>query len=109
MVVVLASTRRIREAAELIALLALGAMVSLGLTLTWAAWHGTSPAELWEAVVTFRGQAASLIAATQPGAISNRALWLVVALLGQTAVLLSLVAFGTWLRLVTQNGIAARV
>lgn len=79
MVVVLASTRRIREAAELIALLALGAMVSLGLTLTWAAWHGTSPAELWEAVVTFRGQAASLIAATQPGAISNRALWLVVA------------------------------
>src|SRR6185295_836750 len=33
---------------------------------------------------------------------------MIVALVGQTAVLLSLLSLGTWLRLVTQNGIAAR-
>lgn len=52
---------------------AVGAAGALGVLLWWAAIHGTYPGELWDAVVTFRGQAAEVIASSASDATDERA------------------------------------
>ena len=49
------------------------ALGTAGVILAWAAANGTDPAGLWDAVVTFRGQAAEVISASASSATDERA------------------------------------
>jgi hypothetical protein len=53
---------------------ALGAGASAAVLMGWAALHGTSPAGLWDAIVTFRLEASSVIARSAPATTHTRAL-----------------------------------
>jgi hypothetical protein len=49
-----------------------GAAVALCVCLVWAEMHGTEPTRLWDAVVTFRAQAAAVIHSSSTGSTSQR-------------------------------------
>jgi hypothetical protein len=49
-----------------------GAAAALGALLLWAQARGTEPGALWDAVVSFRLQAAAVISAHQPGSTTAR-------------------------------------
>ncbi|MBZ5737178.1 hypothetical protein [Nocardioides mangrovi] len=68
----LALRGRRREALERLAAFALGVGVTVGLALGVASARGTSPGELWDALVTFRAQAASVIDAYANDATTHR-------------------------------------
>ena len=77
---------------------ALGVVLAAGLGavavgVAAAAWRGTSPAELWGAVVVFRGEAAAVIASSADESTSHRLGGLLLALLG-TGVPVLAVALG---------------
>ncbi|MCL8024880.1 polyprenol monophosphomannose synthase [Nocardioides bruguierae] len=80
--------------AALRGLLACGAalLVTLGALLAVAAWRGTDPAGLWEAVVTFRLQASAVISSSASSATPARARALLLAAVASGAVLLPLLA-----------------
>jgi hypothetical protein len=75
-----------------VAAFAAGAVASGAALLGWAALHGTGPAGLWDAVVTFRVDAAPVIARSAPRLTSVRAADVAAAFLGSGA--LALVAAG---------------
>lgn len=74
--VLLVATSRRSPRAAIGAAAAFGAGVVAGAAalLGWAAWHGTPPAGIWDAVVTFRFQAAAVIAHGAPGTARVRGL-----------------------------------
>ena len=81
---------------------ALGAVVAAAVAtvaaaVALAAWRGTAPTDLWEAVVVFRQQAASVIASSATGSTTNRLGGLLLALLA-TGVPLLVVALARRLR-----------
>ncbi|GAB3199461.1 hypothetical protein GCM10027062_16190 [Nocardioides hungaricus] len=67
---------------------ALGAAGAVCLAVLLASWRGTSAGELWEAVVVFRREAASVIAASATGSTTGRLGGLLLALLATGAPLL---------------------
>ena len=60
-------------AARAVAAFAAGAAATTAVILAWAAANGTGPVGLWDAVVTFRGQAAEVISASASSATDERA------------------------------------
>lgn len=84
--------RRWRPALVAAVTFALGALGALGLVLWWAAVHGTYPSELWDAAVTFRGQAAQVISESASSATPERAQGVLTSFLVSGAVGLLLVA-----------------
>ncbi|MDF1603971.1 hypothetical protein [Nocardioides sp. YIM 152315] len=70
---------------------AVGALAAVGLALWAAAARGTGPGELWEAVVVFRREAASVIAESATDSTTRRLGALMIALVGTGAPLLVLV------------------
>jgi hypothetical protein len=98
-VVILAGVRRSPSttARALGAFLGAAAVTTLAL-IGWAALHGTSPAALWDAIVTFRLEASSVIARSAPSTTHGRALELAAAYLGSGALGIALLALATWLR-----------
>ncbi|HEU5037796.1 MAG TPA: hypothetical protein VFT70_12380 [Nocardioides sp.] len=93
--VTLLRRRRWTEAAVAAGVFALGAGGALGVLLWWAAVHGTYPSELWDAVVTFRGEAAEVISSSASDATPERAqqVWTAFLVSGAAGlVLLALVA-----------------
>ncbi|MGY2702615.1 hypothetical protein [Nocardioides sp. HB32] len=65
--------RRPADCLRAVAAFSAGAVSALALVLWWAAVHGTDPAGLWDAVVTFRGQAAEVISSSASEATDQRA------------------------------------
>jgi hypothetical protein len=90
----LAATGRWRPALFGLAAGAVGALASVGLLVAGASWRGTSPAELWEALYTFRLEAAVVIGEAASEATSQRGLELLGSLLLSGAALL--VIGGLW-------------
>jgi hypothetical protein len=62
-----------------------GATTATLLLLAWAAMHGTTPAGLWDAIVTFRLEASSTIARSAPATTHARALGVAGAFVGAGA------------------------
>jgi hypothetical protein len=60
--------------------------------LGWSAFHGTSPAELWDAIVTFRFEASSVIAHSAPDTAADRAAGVAGAFVGSGALALVVLA-----------------
>ena len=89
-VVWLSTHRRGRDAVEAIAYVGLGAVVCLGVVLVWAATHGTGPIGLWQAVITFRAQAAAVISGEANSATPGRALTLSTSFLASGAIVIVL-------------------
>jgi hypothetical protein len=85
--------RRPRRAGAAVLTVAASAAVTAGALVWWASSHGTSPAGLWDAVVTFRGQASEVIARWAPAGPEHRAPHLLVAFLLSGAAWLLLPAF----------------
>ena len=79
-------------AARAAAAFAAAALATVGAILAWAAANGTRPAGLWDAVVTFRGQAAEVISASASSATDQRAHLLLTSFLVSGAAGLLLVA-----------------
>jgi hypothetical protein len=93
-VAVLGARRRATPRHGLLApLAAFGAgAVACGTTLlAWTALHGTDPAALWDAVVTFRLEAATVIARSAPHTTSARATGVLAASVGSGALALVVV------------------
>lgn len=67
----------------------LGATATVAVAVGLAAWRGTGPGELWEAVVVFRQEAASVIATSATGSTATRLGALLLALLATAAPLLA--------------------
>jgi hypothetical protein len=84
--------RQWRTAAAAAASFAIGALAASGVILWWAAVRGTYPSELWDAVVTFRGQAAAVISSSASSATGDRAHDLWTAFLASGAAALPVVA-----------------
>ncbi|GAA4375819.1 hypothetical protein [Nocardioides caricicola] len=82
---VLLLTRRRFAALGVVAAAAV-ATVALAVLLAW--WRGTDPVDLWDAVVVFRGDAASVIASSATDSTTARLRGLLVALLASGAPLL---------------------
>ncbi len=61
-----------RRTTTMLAPFAAGAITTLTAVLAWAWSKGTTPLELWDAVVTFRFQAAAVISASATSATSSR-------------------------------------
>lgn len=74
--VVLVAQSRARTSRALLqaAAFAAGATTATALLLGWAALHGTTPAALWDAIVTFRLEASSVIGRSAPATTHTRAL-----------------------------------
>ncbi|MBA2953770.1 hypothetical protein GON03_05535 [Nocardioides sp. MAH-18] len=70
--VAMAIERPLREAALCAAALVAGAVAASGIALASAESRGTSPRALWDALVTFRAQAAAVIHASAPATTSER-------------------------------------
>jgi hypothetical protein len=64
--------RQWRRAAALAVGVPAGAGITLALSLMWAEERGTEPLRLWDAVVTFRGEAASVIHSSSTSSTSGR-------------------------------------
>ena len=67
----------------------LAALVTVAAAVGLAAWRGTGPGDLWDAVVVFRREAASVIATSATGSTTERLLVLLLALLATAAPLLA--------------------
>lgn len=92
-VLLAATLRRDRtRAAKSAASFVIGVAVTTGGLLGWAALHGTSPADLWDAIVTFRLEASAAIARSAPATTDDRALGVAGAFLGSGALALVVVA-----------------
>ena len=74
--------------ARLVAGVACGAVATTALALWGAQARGTSLAEMWHAVISFRGEASAVIAESATAATAGRLGGLVLALLGSGAVLI---------------------
>ena len=85
--VLLVSQRR--AAARVLAGVAGGAAVMTALVLWGAEMRGTSVADVWDAVVTFRGEASAVIAESATATTAGRLGGLVLALLGSGALLVA--------------------
>lgn len=70
--VAMALERRLREATLCAAAFVAGAIAASGLALAYAGHRGTGPRALWDALVTFRAQAAQVIHASAPASTSER-------------------------------------
>jgi len=81
-----------RPAVEAVAAFAVGAAACGGVILVWASARGTRPGPLFEAVVTFRGQAAEIIRNEASAATHERAMELLLAFVSSAAWLLGLLA-----------------
>ncbi len=84
--------RRPVDCLRAVAAFAAGAVAALGVVLWWAAIHGTDPAGLWDAVITFRGEAAEVISTSASDATDQRAHLLVTSFLVSGAAGLLVVA-----------------
>jgi hypothetical protein len=73
--------RRPRLAAGAVLTVGASAAATVGLLVWWASSHGTTPSGLWDAVVTFRGQASEVIARWTPSGPEHRASHLLAAFL----------------------------
>ena len=73
---------------------ALGCAAATAALLWWAAAHGTYPAALWDAVVSFRAEADAVISASAPSSTDRRGVVLALAFLasGAAAVLVAALA-----------------
>jgi hypothetical protein len=69
-----------RTAWRALAVACVGALATTTLVVVHAAWHGTDPLSLWDAVVTFRLDAAHLISTSAPHAVTGRLLGVLLAL-----------------------------
>jgi len=78
---VVAGARRAPGLARSIRSFALGAAGCVLVLLVWAARHGTHPTALWNALVTFRIEATTVIAQSASSSTGSRALLIVLALL----------------------------
>jgi len=67
---------------------AVGALAAVGLAVWLAALRGTDPGPLWEAVVSFRGEAAAKIVSSATETTSRRLLGMIAALVASAAPLL---------------------
>lgn len=83
--------RRLRATAYDALAAAGAAVLTLALLLGWAAWHGTTPAGLWDAVVGFRARASVVLGEENPAAMRERARALRHAFVASGAVLVLLV------------------
>lgn len=83
-VVLLLMRRRFRALGAVTA----AALATVALAVLLASWRGTSPSDLWEAVVVFRQEAASVIASSATGSTTTRLGGLLLALLASGAPLL---------------------
>jgi hypothetical protein len=82
-VVVLARTARgqlpVRRGAVLLGCLAAGALVPVALAVAWAGARGVAPVELWQVLLAFRSESLAVIASSDLGPPSRRAVELAVA------------------------------
>lgn len=85
--------RQTRDAVGAAASFAVGAGAVLAVTLAWAAFRGTGPVELWDAVVGFRLDAAAVIATQANSATPARAVALAVSLVASGALALVALTF----------------
>ena len=86
-VVLLLVSRRVRPVVGV----AIGAVATVAVAVWAAAARGTDPGELWDAVVVFRQQAASVIASSATGTTPRRLAGLLLALLATGAPVLAVV------------------
>jgi hypothetical protein len=70
-----------------------GVVIATAALLGWAAYHGTSPDELWDAIVTFRLEASSVIAHSAPDSASDRFAGVAGAFLASGALALVVLAY----------------
>lgn len=70
--VAMAVERPLREATLCAAAFVTGGVTASGVALAYAGHRGTSPRALWDALVTFRAQAAQVIHASAPASTSER-------------------------------------
>ena len=84
---------RTREALSALGLFTLGSGAVLVTTLAWAMAHGTSLTGLWDAVVVFRGEAATVISSKANDATPHRAAGLAGAFLASGALIVLVAAF----------------
>jgi hypothetical protein len=84
---------RARDAGTALVSFASGAGVLLGAVLVWAAARGTTPVGLWNAVVVFRAEAATVISAQANSATPHRALGLVTSFAVSGAVVVLVATF----------------
>jgi hypothetical protein len=89
---VLARRSPVRAARAAVAFIC-GVSVATAALLGWAAFHGTSPGELWDAIVTFRLEASSVIAHSAPHTARHRATRVFGAFLGSGALALVVLAW----------------
>jgi len=75
-----------------------GVALATSAVLGWSAFHGTSPSELWDAIVTFRLEASSVIAHSAPDTATDRAAGVAGAFLGSGALALVVLAYVPSLR-----------
>ena len=85
--VLLLASRRVRPLLGVVA----GAVATVAVAVWAASARGTQPGELWDAVVVFRQQAASVIAASATGSTPRRLAGMLVALLATGAPVLAVV------------------
>ncbi|GAA4692112.1 hypothetical protein GCM10023349_03790 [Nocardioides conyzicola] len=90
----LAVRGRWRDAVRRTGAFAAGTLVAVGFALLVSATRGTGPAALWDAMVTFRAQAAEVIHTSANSATPDRLHTLVVVLLVSGAPVVALVALG---------------
>jgi hypothetical protein len=88
-VLAVAIARRRPAGVRLVAGVVCGAAVTTAVVLWAADVRGTGAADLWHAVVTFRGEASSVIARSATATTAGRLAGLLLALLGSGAVLLA--------------------
>lgn len=110
-VLVAALARRVprRRLAAIAVVAIVSAVVTTGLVLGWSTWRGTSVPELWQGVVVFRADAASVISAEATAATRSRfyLLALIFAVGGPLA--LTLLALRTARRTPTPGAVTAVV